>query len=140
MLKAKKANIAWAAWENGYFPDKMERPDIDELKGAIRDELFGEKKYAFQQGKESVVKDIEELEAALDMLDIDYTGELETAYNEAVNQYNDENKVTFDEDEYNILTMRIIFHFNAVKVKMLLGKYHKKKILRTQLKITSCHI
>ncbi len=51
----------------------MERPDVDELKGAIKDELFGEKKYAFQQGKESVLKDIEELEAALDMLDIDYS-------------------------------------------------------------------
>ena len=83
-----KANIALAAWENGYFPDKMERPDIDELKGAIKDELFGEKKYAFQQGKESVLKAIEEFEAALDMLDIDYTGmtasELETAYNETL--------------------------------------------------------
>ena len=97
-------DIALAAWENGYFPDKMERPDIDELKTAIRDELFGEKKYAFQQGKESVIKDIEELEAALDMLDIDYTGmtasELEAVYNEAVNEYNASNKVTFDEDEY----------------------------------------
>lgn len=97
-------DIALAAWENGYFPDKMERPDIDELKTAIRDELFGEKKYAFQQGKESVLKDIEELEAALDMLDIDYSNmsasELEAVYNEAVNEYNASNKVTFDEDEY----------------------------------------
>lgn len=97
-------DIALAAWENGYFPDKMERPDIDELKSAIRDELFGEKKYAFQQGKESVLKDIEELEAALDMLDIDYSNmsasELEAVYNEAVNEYNASNKVTFDEDEY----------------------------------------
>lgn len=97
-------DIALAAWENGYFPDKMERPDIDELKTAIRDELFGEKKYAYQQGKESVIKDIEELEAALDMLDIDYSNmsasELEAVYNEAVNEYNAENKVTFEEDEY----------------------------------------
>lgn len=97
-------DIALAAWENGYFPDKMERPDIDELKSAIRDELFGEKKYAYQQGKESVLKDIEELEAALDMLDIDYSNmsasELEAVYNEAVNEYNASNKVTFDEDEY----------------------------------------
>lgn len=96
-------DIALAAWENGYFPDKMERPDIDELKSAIRDELFGEKKYAFQQGKESVLKDIEELEAALDMLDIDYSNmsasELEAVYNEAVNEYNASNKVTFEENE-----------------------------------------
>ena len=99
-------DVALAAWENGYFPDKMERPDIDELKGAIRDELFGEKRYAFQHGKESVLKDIQDLEQTLDMLDIDYSNmsatELETAFNEAVNKYNAENnKVIEEDDNYN---------------------------------------
>lgn len=99
-------DIALAAWENGYFPDKMERPSIDELKGAIRDELFGEKKYAYQQGQESILKDIQDLEQALDKLDIDYSNmsavELEQAYNKAVNKYNAENnKVVEEDDNYN---------------------------------------
>lgn len=50
-------DIALAAWENGYFPDKMERPDIDELKTAIRvvyDEGFKTEEAAKRYAKEEL--------------------------------------------------------------------------------------
>lgn len=86
-------DAALAAWENGYFPSMMERPTIQDLKDAIREELFGNKRYAYQDGENrSFVDDVNGLAEAFDMLGIDYSKmsarEAEKAYNEAVDNYN----------------------------------------------------
>ena len=86
-------DAALSAWENGYFPNTTERPTIQDLKDAIRDELFGKKRYAYQDGENnSVVDDVNRLAEAFDMLGIDYSKmsarEAEKAYNEAADNYN----------------------------------------------------
>lgn len=86
-------DMALSAWENGYFPNNIERPDIQELLDAINDELFGKKRYAYQDGENhSFVDDINSLAEQMDMLGIDYSKmsarEAEKAYNEAVDNYN----------------------------------------------------
>lgn len=86
-------DAALAAWENGYFPNTTERPTIQDLKDAIREELFGNKRYAYQDGENrSFVDDVNGLAEAFDMLGIDYSKmsarEAEKAYNEAVDNYN----------------------------------------------------
>lgn len=78
-------DLALAAWENGYFPEKTERPTVNELLEAIRDESFGKKRYAEekQADLEDVVADLSE---ALDRMNIDYQNmtaqEIEQAYND----------------------------------------------------------
>lgn len=101
-------DMALEAWEAGYFPEFNERPAIDDLIEAIRGELSGNKRYAFQsESDRSLVADVDSIAEQMDQLGIDYSKmsarEAEKAYNEAVAAYNEEataNKDTFfTEDE-----------------------------------------
>lgn len=78
-------DLALAAWENGYFPEKTERPTVNELLEAIRDESFGKKRYA--EEKQADLEDmVADLSEALDRMNIDYQNmtaqEIEQAYND----------------------------------------------------------
>jgi len=93
-------DMALFAWEHGYFPNKMERPSINELLDAIDDELFGKKHYQYQEGNNfSMLEYVDNLAEQMEMLGIDYSkmtaAEAEAAYNEASERYTQEH---FDDD------------------------------------------
>ena len=106
-------DMALSAWENGYFPAKTERPTINDLLDAIDDELFGKKRYQFQEGNtQSMTEYVDSLAEQMDMLGIDYSNmtaeEAEAAYNKAAEEYAKnakqaepeyvDNGVNFDDD------------------------------------------
>jgi len=85
-------DMALAAWEHGYFPEKTERPSVDELQEAIRDELSGNKHYQYQEGiKSTLAEDVESLAEQFNMLGIDYrdmtADEARKAYNDASDKW-----------------------------------------------------
>lgn len=85
-------DMALFAWEHGYFPNKTERPSINDLLDAIDDELFGKKHYQYQEGDNfSMLEYVNSLAEQMDMLDIDYSkmtaAEAEAAYRNAVDEY-----------------------------------------------------
>jgi len=89
-------DMALAAWENGYFPEKTDRPSIQDLKDAINDELFGKKRYPYQDGqKSSLIERTDALAQEMDMLGVDYSKmtakEAENAYNNAVSDWSRQN-------------------------------------------------
>lgn len=88
-------DMALSAWKNGYFPEKNERPDVNDLLEAIRDELAGNKRYQYQEGVGGTIVDyVDELATQFNMLGIDYAGmtaeEARRAYDEASDRYNEE--------------------------------------------------
>lgn len=88
-------DMALAAWEHGYFVGE-ERPTINDLLEAIRDESFGNKRYA--EEKELGIDDyVAQLAEEMDRLGIDYSNmsarEAEQAYNDAVAKYSNQNYV-----------------------------------------------
>lgn len=88
-------DMTLSAWEAGYFPQHAERPEIDDLLEAIRDELFGNKHYAHQENKApSMFDEVNDLAEQMDMLGIDYSQmtalEAEKAFDEAVARYSKE--------------------------------------------------
>ena len=88
-------DMARAAWEYGYFTSE-ERPTINDLLEAIRDESFGNKRYA--EEKELGIDDyVAQLAEEMDRLGIDYSNmsarEAEQAYNDAVAKYSNQNYV-----------------------------------------------
>ena len=104
-------DMALAAWEHGYFSSKSERPTIQDLLDAIDAELFGKKRYQYQEGNtESVIDYVNSLAEQMDMLGIDYRGmtaeEAEAAYYKAAEEYSKNAKQyepettgeTFDDD------------------------------------------
>lgn len=85
-------DIALAAWEYGYFPSHSERPTINDLLEAIDAELFGQKRYQYQEGNPfSMTEYVNSLAEQMDMLGVDYRGmtaeEAEAAYNKAAEEY-----------------------------------------------------
>ena len=78
-------DLARAAWENGYFPEKSERPTVNEFLEAIRDESFGRKRYA-EERKEDLEDLVADLAENLDRMNIDYQNmtaqEIEQAYDD----------------------------------------------------------
>ena len=84
-------DVALSAWENGYFPEMTERPTVNDLLDAIREESFGKKRYAGEK-KQGIGDYVETLAQNLDMLGINYQNmtprEIEKAYNEALDKYN----------------------------------------------------
>nr|DAE29414.1 MAG TPA: crystallin beta/gamma motif-containing protein [virus sp. ctd0M1] len=85
-------DIALAAWEHGYFPSHSERPTINDLLEAIDAELFGKKRYQYQEGNPfSMTEYVNSLAEQMDMLGVDYRGmtaeEAEAAYNKAAEEY-----------------------------------------------------
>ena len=65
-------DAALAAWEAGYFPNKMERPTINEFLDAIDDELRGNKKYASELEGVDLEQEVADLSEELDRADIDW--------------------------------------------------------------------
>ena len=96
-------DAALAAWEAGYFPNKMERPTINEFLDAIDDELRGNKKYASELEGVDLEQEVADLSEELDRADIDWRNmepkeiemavdaylERQRAYDEAMNQEDD---------------------------------------------------
>ena len=87
-------DMALEAWEAGYFPEFNERPAVDDLIEAVRDELSGNKRYAFHsENEKSFVAEADALAEQMDELGIDYSNmsarEAEKAYNDAVAAYNE---------------------------------------------------
>ena len=98
-------DMALEAWEAGYFPEFNERPAVDDLIEAIRNELSGNKRYAFQsENDRSLVADVDSIAEQMDQLGIDYSKmsarEAEKAYNEAVAAYNEETASPVAEDGF----------------------------------------
>ncbi len=106
-------DMALIAWEHGYFPAKTERPTIQDLLDAIDDELFGKKRYQYQDGiSQSMTEYVDSLAEQMDMLGVDYAGmsaeEAEAAYYKAAEEYKKnarqyesdygDNGVNFDDD------------------------------------------
>ena len=65
-------DAALSAWEAGYFPNKMERPTINEFLDAIDDELRGNKKYASELEGVDLEQEVADLAEELDRADIDW--------------------------------------------------------------------
>ena len=67
-------DMAFNAWEAGYFPTLIERPDINQLLGAIDEELRGDVKYSEQNIDQAAADQrfiLEDIEQALEEADID---------------------------------------------------------------------
>jgi hypothetical protein len=67
-------DMAFNAWEAGYFPQFVERPDINDLLGAIDEELRGDIKYSEQNIDQAAADQrfiLEDIEQALEEADID---------------------------------------------------------------------
>lgn len=83
-------DVAMAAWENGYFPEKAERPTINDLQEAISEELFGNKRFP-NNARAGMTEATDQLADAMNQLGIDYRDmtaqEAETAYNNAVREW-----------------------------------------------------
>lgn len=91
-------DMTLSAWENGYFQGFSERPEINDLLDAIRDELLGNKHYAYNEGKpRSAFEDVNDLAEQMDMLGIDYSNmtalEAQKAFETAVDRYNSKQNV-----------------------------------------------
>lgn len=89
-------DVALAAWENGYFPEKTERPTIQDLKDAINDEFFGKKRFPVQSEQDkTLINTVDQLAQEMDMLGVDYSNmtakEAENAYNNAVSNWSRQN-------------------------------------------------
>lgn len=78
-------DAALMAWENGYFPSKTERPDINEFLEAVDEGLRGNYRYNTEEER-NFSDAIEDLREELDRLGIDYenmtAAEIEKAVDE----------------------------------------------------------
>lgn len=78
-------DAALMAWENGYFPSKTERPDINEFLEAVDEGLRGNHRYNVEEER-NFNDAIEDLREELDRLGIDYenmtAAEIEKAVDE----------------------------------------------------------
>ena len=78
-------DAALMAWENGYFPSKTERPDINEFLEAVDEGLRGNHRYNVEEER-NFSDAIEDLREELDRLGIDYenmtAAEIEKAVDE----------------------------------------------------------
>ena len=78
-------DAALMAWENGYFPSKMERPDINEFLEVVDESLRGNHRYNTEEER-NFSDAIEDLREELDRLGIDYenmtAAEIEKAVDE----------------------------------------------------------
>lgn len=78
-------DAALMAWENGYFPSKTERPDINEFLEAVDEGLRGNHRYNTEEER-NFSDAIEDLREELDRLGIDYenmtAAEIEKAVDE----------------------------------------------------------
>lgn len=95
-------DMALEAWEAGYFPEFNERPEVNDLLEAIRDELSGNKRYAFKSdGNISIIDAVDDLADQMDQLGVDYSHmsarEAEQAFNDAVAAYNAEQSAPVDD-------------------------------------------
>lgn len=91
-------DAALMAWENGYFPSKTERPDINEFLEAVDEGLRGNNRYNTEEGR-NFSDAIEDLREELDRLGIDYenmtAAEIEKAVDEILEMKSLEREAAF---------------------------------------------
>ena len=78
-------DLALSAWERGYLPEFTERPTVNDLLDAMREESFGNKRYA-EEKKQGIEDYVNILAENLDRMGIDYKdmtpAEIEKVYNQ----------------------------------------------------------
>ena len=85
-------DMALAAWEAGYF-EGQERPDINTLLEAIRDELFGNKRYSSKDGWDQSLtreEDLAALRAELERIGVDVDNDNYSEINRKISEAQDE--------------------------------------------------
>ena len=101
-------DAALSAWEQGYFPEFVERPSINDLLNAIDDELRGKKRYNVEE--EATFEDeLADLAEGLDMMGIDWRNMQPAEIEQAVEEYPELQRLEkelqfYDEFEYDLAT------------------------------------
>lgn len=101
-------DAALSAWEQGYFPEFVERPTINDLLNAIDDELRGKKRYNVEE--EATFEDeLADLAEGLDMMGIDWRNMQPAEIEQAVEEYPELQRLEkelqfYDEFEYDLAT------------------------------------
>ena len=97
-----------SAWEQGYFPEFVERPTINDLLNAIDDELRGKKRYNVEE--EATFEDeLADLAEGLDRMGIDWRNMQPAEIEQAVEEYPELQRLEkelqfYDEFEYDVTT------------------------------------
>ena len=101
-------DAALSAWEQGYFPEFIERPTINDLLNAIDDELRGKKRYNVEE--EATFEDeLADLAEGLDRMGIDWRNMQPAEIEQAVEEYPELQRLEkelqfYDEFEYDLAT------------------------------------
>lgn len=101
-------DAALSAWEQGYFPEFVERPTINDLLNAIDDELRGKKRYNVEE--EATFEDeLADLAEGLDMMGIDWRNMQPAEIEQAVEEYPELQRLEkelqfYDKFEYDLAT------------------------------------
>ena len=101
-------DAALSAWEQGYFPEFVERPTINDLLNAIDDELRGKKRYNVEE--EATFEDeLADLAEGLDRMGIDWRNMQPAEIEQAVEEYPELQRLEkelqfYDEFEYDLAT------------------------------------
>ena len=99
-------DAALSAWEQGYFPEFVERPTINDLLNAIDDELRGKKRYNVEE--EATFEDeLADLAEGLDRMGIDWRNMQPAEIEQAVEEYPELQRLEkelqfYDEFEYDL--------------------------------------
>lgn len=95
-------DMALAAWEAGYF-EGQERPDINTLLEAIRDELFGNKRYSSKDGWDQSLtreEDLSALRAELERIGVDVDNDNYGEINRKISEAQDEAQKAREGSDY----------------------------------------
>lgn len=102
-------DMALAAWEAGYF-EGQERPDINELLAAVKDELMGNPRYSSKDGYEkgqNREQELRELGKELEKIGVDYMNdslaEVNRKMREAMDEADRMRTQASESEEYNSL-------------------------------------
>ena len=102
-------DMALAAWEAGYF-EGQERPDINELLAAVKDELMGKPRYSSKDGYEkgqNREQELRELGKELEKIGVDYMNdsfaEINRKMREAMDEADRMRAQASESEEYNSL-------------------------------------
>lgn len=101
-------DAALSAWEQGYFPEFVERPTINDLLNAIDDELRGKKRYNVEE-EANFEDELADLAEGLDMMGIDWRNMQPAEIEQAVEEYPELQRLEkelqfYDEFEYDLAT------------------------------------
>lgn len=101
-------DAALSAWEQGYFPEFVERPTINDLLNAIDDELRGKKRYNVEE-EVTFEDELADLAEGLDRMGIDWRNMQPAEIEQAVEEYPELQRLEkelqfYDEFEYDLAT------------------------------------